>query len=160
MSQFKHILLLVLLLTVTSCGVNLKAPSVKITTPLNGYKYFYITPTEEKVSTSGYLYNGFGASSTCSANPADIITGILVKRGFTRIPELKPENLDRTFIVNYGESGRRKIGLFAYAIEVTLQFISADTHDILCTSTAEGCGETESDDIRIAITRGIEGVFI
>ena len=44
-------------------------------------------------------------------------------------------------------------------IEVTLQILSADTHEVLCTGTAEGQGETEADDIRIAITRALAMVF-
>jgi hypothetical protein len=62
-------------------------------------------------------------------------------------------------VVNYGETGRRKASLFAYTIEVTLQFIAADTHNVLCVSTAEGCGGTESDDVRIAINRALEAAF-
>ena len=142
-----------------SCGVTLLAPSVTTQSTLNGYKYFYITPTEEKTSTTGYVYNGIGGSTTHSVNPADIITGCLVKKGYTRVPELKHENLDKTFVINYGETGRRKASLFAYTIEVTLQFISADTHEVLCVSTAEGCGETEADDVRIAISRSLDAIF-
>jgi hypothetical protein len=159
MKRLKLFLAIIAGALITSCGVTLMAPTVNITVPLNGYKYFYVTPTEEKSSTSGYVYNGIGGSTTHSVNPADIITGCLVKRGYTRVPELKEENLDRTFVVNYGETGRRQASLFAYTIEVTLQFIAADTHEVLCVSTAEGCGETESDDVRLVINRAIEAVF-
>lgn len=58
-------------------------------------------------------------SSSKSINPGDYITGILLKEGYTRIPELKPELLDETIIVNYGESGKRNRGL-GDTIEVTL----------------------------------------
>ncbi len=75
------------------------------------------------------------------------------------MPELKEGNLDKTFVITYGETGRRQINWLAYSIEVTLQFIAADTHEVLCISTAEGCGETESDDVRLAINRAIEAVF-
>lgn len=159
MKTLRVIAAIVCFLAVSSCGVTLLAPSVNITVPLTGYRYFYITPTEEKTSTSGYVYNGIGSSSTHSVNPADLITGCLVKRGFTRVPELKEENIDRTFVVNYGETGRRQASIFAYTIEVTLQFIAADTHEVLCVSTAEGCGETESDDVRIAINRCVDAIF-
>ena len=159
MKGLKLALVLLTGLIMTSCGITLMAPTVNISVPLTGYKYFYVTPTEEKTSTSGYVYNGIGGSSTHSVNPADIITGCLVKKGYTRVPVLKEENLDRTFVVNYGETGRRQASWFAYTIEVTLQFIAADTHEILCVSTAEGCGETESDDIRLAINSAIEAVF-
>ena len=159
MKGLKLALLLMSSLIMTSCGVKLMAPSAYISEPLTGYTSFYVTPTEETPSTSAYAYNGIGSSTTHSVNPADIITGCLVKKGYTRVPELKEENLDRTFVVNYGETGRRQANWFAYTIEVTLQFIAADTHDVLCVSTAEGCGETESDDVRIAINRAIDAAF-
>ena len=159
MKRLKFFIAIIAGVLITSCGVTLLAPTIKINVPLSGYKYFYVTPTEEKTSTSGYIYNGIGSSTTHSVNPADIITGCLVKRGFTRVPELKEEHLDRTFVVNYGETGRRQASLFAYTIEVTLQFIAADTHEVLCVSTAEGCGSTESDDVRLAINRAIEAIF-
>ena len=50
-------------------------------------------------------------------------------------------------------------GLLGYTIEITLQFLSADTHEVVCTSTAEGMGETEADDIRIAIQKALTEVF-
>ena len=142
-----------------SCSVKLLSPTVTNISSLNGYKYFYITPTEEKTSTSGYVYNGVGGSSTHSVNPADVITGGLVKKGYTRIPELKPENLDKTFIINYGETGRRQATIFIDTVEVTLQFITADTHEVILISTAEGSGGTEADDIRVAIGRCLNAIF-
>ena len=46
-----------------------------------------------------------------------------------------------------------------YAIEVTIQFSSANTHAVVCTVTGEGYGDTEADDIRLAITRCLDTVF-
>ena len=57
-----------------------------------------------------------------------------------------------------GESGRRNRGL-GYTIEVTIQFISAKTKQMICSCTAEGQGETEADDIRQAIRRALDGLF-
>ena len=82
----------------------------------------------------------------------------MIKKGFTQIPNISPELASQTLIINYGESGRRNVGL-GYTIEVTLQILSAKTHEIVCISTAEGQGSTEADDIRIAITRALEEVF-
>ena len=61
-------------------------------------------------------------------------------------------------IINYGESGRRNRGL-GYTIEVTIQFVSAKSNELICSCTAEGQGETETDDIRQAITRCISGLL-
>lgn len=123
---------------------------------MDGYRYVFITPTDQLTSASGGVYGGqngiYGATTTKSIVPSDVISGIFLKRGYTRVPELEPELLDQTIVVNYGESGRRNRGL-GYTIEVTIQFISAKTHQKICSCTAEGQGETEADDIREAITR-------
>ena len=59
-------------------------------------------------------------------------------------------------MVSYGESGRRNLLLgLGYTIEVTLQLISAQTGELVATATAEGCGMTESDDIKQAINRAL-----
>ena len=70
----------------------------------------------------------------------------------------QPQLADKTLIVSYGETDRRYRGL-GYTIEVTLQFVSAKSHEMVCSCTAEGQGETEADDIRMAIQRAISGLF-
>lgn len=71
------------------------------------YQYIYITPTAAVNSTSGGVYGGsygvYGATSTKTADPASLISGYFLKKGFTRLPELTPELLDKTLVVNYGE---------------------------------------------------------
>jgi hypothetical protein len=123
---------------------------------IEGYKYIFISPSSNLTSSSGSVYGGqygvYGATTSKSVNPGDVISGILLKEGYIRIHELKPELQDETMIVNYGESGKRNKGL-GYTIEVTIQFVSAKTNAKLCSCTAEGQGETEADDIREAITR-------
>ena len=131
---------------------------------LENYKYVYITPTAGLTSGSGAYsggygpYGGYGFMQSKSVNPSDIIAGVMIKNGFTRLSEIDPELVDKTLIVNYGESGRRNVFL-GYAIEVTLQFLSAETHEVLCTCTAEGMGETEVDDIRIAVNKALKEIF-
>lgn len=44
-------------------------------------------------------------------------------------------------------------------MEVTIQFISAQTNSLVCSCSAEGQGETEADDIRMAITRCLSTIF-
>lgn len=48
---------------------------------------------------------------------------------------------------------------FGYSIEVTLQLLNAQTLELICTSTAEGMGETESDDIRKATIKCVNAIF-
>lgn len=131
-------------------------------TPLDGYRYVYITPTSGLTSSSGGVYGGtygvYGSTQSKSVNPSDIIAGYMIRKGFVQVPEIKPELASQTLIVNYGESGRRNV-FWGYTIEITLQFLSAHNHEAVCISTAEGMGSTEADDIRIAINRALEEVF-
>jgi len=122
------------------------------------FKYAYITPTKELTSGAGGTYGGYGSSTTKSVNPSDVIAGILIQNGYVILPELNPRLVKETLIVNYGESGRRNRGL-GYTIEVTIQFISAETNEMVCSCTAEGQGSTEADDIRQAIKRALDGLF-
>lgn len=134
----------------------LKPPIVVKSDKIENYKYVYITPTKSLTSSSGGVYGGnyglYGGSTSKSVNPSDVIAGILLKNGFSILPELNTKLTDQSMIVNYGESGRRNRGL-GYTIEVTIQFLSAKTHTPICSCIAEGQGETEADDIRQAITR-------
>lgn len=145
-----------------SCSVKLLPVSIKQNSPLDGYKYVYVTPTSGIISTTGSMYSGkyvvSSSTETRSTNPSEIIAGFMFKKGFVQIPHITPALASQTLIINYGESGRRQVGL-AYTIEVTLQFLSAQTHEVICISTAEGCGSTEADDIRIAINRALEETF-
>jgi hypothetical protein len=141
----------------TSCA-SMRPTVVNKVTSLDNYTCFYITPTQELTSSSGASISGQYYSTSKTINPSDVIAGTLIKRGFLRLPELDKDKLDKTFVVNYGESGRRNVNL-GYSIEITLQFISALDHSLICVTTAEGQGSTEADDIRIAINRALEALF-
>lgn len=131
-------------------------PVINIIEPIDSYKYVYITPTSELTSSSGVYGSNYGV--TKSVNPGDLISGILIKHGFIRLPELNLQLASETLIVNYGESGRRNVNL-GYAIEVTIQFLSAKTNMPVCVCTAEGQGSTEADDIRKAINSALSPLF-
>lgn len=157
----KHLLASLSVVFLVGCG-SLKAPIIQQYEPINSYSYFYITPTAELTSSSGGVYGSqygiYGASATKTINPGDVISGTLIKQGMVRLPSLDQDLLDKTLIVNYGESGRRNLNL-GYTIEVTIQFLSAKTRSVVCVCTAEGQGSTESDDIRIAINRALAPLF-
>ncbi|MBQ5779098.1 MAG: hypothetical protein IIW13_03820 [Paludibacteraceae bacterium] len=160
----KFLIAICCVMLLNSCA-SLQPVIVTHHTPLNDYRYVYITPTVSLTSGTGSVYGGnyrvYGSSVSKSVNPSDIIAGYMMKKGYIQISEIKPELASQTLIVNYGETGRRYIwgGLLGYTIEVTLQFLSAQTHEVVCTSTAEGIGSTEADDIRIAINRALDEVF-
>lgn len=162
MKPFKTISCICCLVLMYSCIATLLPVTVKQNSTLEGYKYVYISPTSGITSTTGGIYGGtyglYGAAETKSVSPGDIIAGYMIRKGFIQVPEIRPELATQTLIINYGESGRRNVA-WGYTIEVTLQFLSAQTLEIICTSTAEGMGSTESDDIRIAINRALEETF-
>lgn len=155
------LLLLLCTLFLGSCA-SMRAPVVQRYESIEQYKYIYITPTAELISSSGGVYGNqfgvYGGSKTKTINPSDVISGVLIKRGYIRLPELNQGLADQTLIINYGESGRRNVNL-GYSIEVTIQFLSARTNMPICVCTAEGQGSTEADDVRIAITRALEALF-
>ncbi len=161
MKAIKFIVVSVFIFLISSCA-SLEPATYTGDVSLAGYKYAYITPTSALSSSAGGVYGNaygvYGSTVSKSINPADVISGILMKNGFTIIPELDDELKGSTIIINYGETGRRNVFL-GYAIEITLQILAADTLEVLCTTTAEGMGDTEADDIRIAITRAMEVIF-
>lgn len=145
------------LLLLSSCG-SLKAPTIHQFNSIDGYRYVFITPTAELTSSTGVAYavgNGLYGNTSKTINPSDVISGVFLKNGFIRLPELKPDLLDQTIVVNYGESGRRN----GYTIEVTIQILSAKSSEPICICTAEGQGETEADGVRIAINRALTPLF-
>jgi len=142
-----------------SCSPKLLPPKVERNSGLEGYSYAVVPSTGTKNSTLTSIYNGYGGSTSQSANPRDIIAGALLKKGYTILPEVNSEQIDKTFIVNYGESGKRKTGLGGYTLEVTISFVSAKSYKPLCSCVAEGQGSTEADDIRIAISRCLNSLL-
>ena len=162
MNIIKNWLLAICAILLMNGCAPLRMPVIVRNAPVEMYKYAYISPTKELTSSTGGTYGGqygiYGSSTTKSVNPSDIIAGILIQNGFIIVSEIKSELAKETVIVNYGESGRRN-RRFGYTIEVTIQFISADTNQMICSCTAEGQGSTEADDIRQAIKRALDGLF-
>lgn len=156
--------LLTIISSVLLCGcATLNPVSVTKNSSPDSYKYVYTSPTKSLTSSTGGVYGGaygvYGSTTSKSVNPTDVITGILAKNGFIRLPELKNELSEETLIINYGESGRRNTGMGGYTIEVTIQFVSAKSNELISSCTAEGQGQTEADDIRQAITRCLSALF-
>ncbi|MGN0092329.1 MAG: hypothetical protein ACI35M_04600 [Alistipes sp.] len=149
------------ILILGSCAP-LRQPVIVKNATIDVFKYAYISPTKELTSSSGGTYGNkygvYGSSTTKSVNPSDVIAGALIQEGFIILPELESRLSNETLIVNYGESGRRNRGL-GYTKSVTIQFISAETKQMICSCTAEGQGATEADDIRQAIRRALTGLF-
>lgn len=149
-------------LGLVSCAVPRYA-SISNKPDLSRYKYVYITPTTEKTSARGGVYGDqyglLGSASSKSINPSDVIAGSFMKHGFVRVAEINEAQKPQTIVVNYGESGKKNYGLGAYSIEVTIQLMDAATFELICSSTAEGMGQTETDDVRIAMTKCLNAIF-
>lgn len=162
MNTLKRLTLAICIILLMNACAPLRAPIIVKNAPIETFKYVYISPTKELTSGTGSTYGGqygiYGSSTTKSVNPSDVIAGILIQKGYVILPDLSPELAKETLIINYGESGRRNRGL-GYTIEVTIQFISAYTHEMFCSCTAEGQGSTEADDIRQAIKCALDGLF-
>jgi hypothetical protein len=161
MKKIRILTIFIMSILISSCAP-LKVPMVIENSKIEEYKYIYITPTGKVTSSAGGVYGGdygvYGSTTSKSVVPGDVIAGILTKEGFIRLPKLKTELLEKTLIVNYGESDRRNRGL-GYTIEVTIQFLSAESNELICSCTAEGQGETEADDIRKAIKRCLSALL-
>ena len=159
---------LILIIYLNSCSIltkplepaKLVPASSIVNSSIYNYNYIYLTSTSSVTSSSGYMLEGQYYSTGKTVVPSDIITGILTKEGFIRLPEIKPELIDYTLIVNYGESGKRSTGLGGYTLEVTIQFVSAKSSSLVCSCTAEGRGTTEADDIRQAISRCLDELIL
>lgn len=154
-------ILSVIALILNGCSA-MKAPIVKTTMDdsINNYRYFYMMPSGDYTSSTGVYGNQFGTygGTTKTTSPSSVISGILFNNGFVQVNEVNPTNSRETLIVSFGETGRRNVNL-GYSIEVTIQFVSAATQQLVCSCTAEGQGDTEADDVRIAIHRALSPLF-
>lgn len=139
-------------LTLSGCALN--APQVKTYLPLSQFEYAYIAPTGSVLGAFG----GYSQGNLSSVNPRDFIAGQLFKRGIIVVPEINPEQAQKTLVVSYGEGDKRNI-LVGYALEVTIQLTTADMNKLVAVATAEGYGETESDKIRDAISQAMTALF-
>ena len=146
---------------ITGCAITLKPVSVQHSESLFNYKFFYIQPTgtvNASPSSGVVVGNMVISGDSKSVNPGDLIAGQLIKVGFIRVPELRDDIRDLTFIVNYGETGSRPVALGS-TTEITIQFISASTMEPICTCTGEGIGDTKADDVEKAVYRCLQQVF-
>ena len=137
-----------------SCGSTKYLPvSISSKKSFSSYKYVYV----DRINSSGSFY-----SSGC-----DILQSLLMKKGFLVLSlsdyyALSSSQTYSTMKVTVAVGGTRNIGIWGdRTTEVTLQFVSAATNDIVCVCTGEGYGGTsfQSDDVEVAVTRCINSLF-
>lgn len=144
----------------TGCGV-LHVPTADVNGNVYKYNYVYVIPTSGVTSSSGVYGNQYGVygGSTKTVNPSEVISGYLMKKGYTILPSVDPNLAENTMIVSYGYTGRRQLSLFSYASCVMIQFRDAKTHELVATCEGEGCGEDETVDILQAIYSALGVIF-
>lgn len=129
---------------------------------LQDYQYAFINSTSQVSSNSGIVlgnqYGVYGGTDTKSVVPGDIIKGQMIKHGFTIVPQITPDIANKTLIINFGETGERKV-TWGKITEIVLQFVRAGDNKVIYTVTSEGFGDTKADDIRIAIERAFKEIF-
>lgn len=157
MRKFLFLIFTTFFIIFTGC-TTLRPATVVKNDNISNYQYLIINGTTSLTSGTGGFVNGVYYSESKSVNPRDVISGYMAKKGFIILPELDNELLDKTLLVTYGESGRREV-FWGYTTEVTIQFISPVTKQLSFSSTAEGIGSTEADDIKKAITRALDALF-
>jgi hypothetical protein len=152
---------LVAMFAFASCGVMLKAPVASVKSNLYKYNYVYVVPTSGVTSSSGVYGGQYGVygGQTKTINPSETISGYLMKIGFTPVPSVTEELADKTLVVSYGYTGRRQLGLLAYASCIIIQMRDAKTHQMVASCESEGCGSDETDDILQAIHSGLNTIF-
>lgn len=158
MKQFLFVMATACILT--GCSV-LNVPTADVKGNVYKYNYVYVIPTSGVTSSSGVYGNQYGVygGSTKTVNPSEAISGYLMKKGYTTLPNVDPNLAENTMIVSYGYTGRRQLSLFSYASCVMIQFRDAKTHELIATCEGEGCGEDETADILQAIYSALGVIF-
>ena len=81
MNTLKRLTLAICIILLMNACAPLRAPVVVKNSPIEKFKYAYISPTKELTSSTGSTYGGqygiYGSSTTKSVNPSDVIAGIL-----------------------------------------------------------------------------------
>lgn len=143
--------------------ISLAPTSITRKGTLDGFKYFYVTPTAERNSVSGGTwgnqYGVYGSTSSNSVSPSELIAGYMMNRGYVRVPEVKAENAKQTMIINYGDGNSRE-GLVGFAIEVTIQILDAEKNDLICICKADEIADTEAKAIRCATEKCLNEIFM
>ena len=130
---------------------------------LDGYKYFYVTPTSERSSVTGETYghkgNVYGSTKSSSVSPSDLIAGYMMQRGYVRVPEVKQQNAGQTMIVNYGDGNAREGFWEERAVQVTIQILNGETNELICVCTADDKAGNEAKAITRAINKSLDEIF-
>ena len=162
MKRFFCIILCLSSVLLFSGCISLNPTTITRHSSLDGYKYFFVTPTAERNSVTGGTYGNqfgvFGSTSSNSVSPSELISGYLMNRGYVRVPEVKEQTAKQTMIINYGDGNSRE-GIDEFAIEVTIQVLNAETNELVCICRADAKADTEAKAIRYATEKCLNEIF-
>lgn len=143
------------------CGTTAgTVPTAKISGDLSRYQYVFVVPTSGVTSGSGVYSTGYGVygGDTHTVNPSELITGYLMKLGYSALPSIVPDLAEHTIVVTYGNTGTSSV--FVAQSGVIIQVRDAKTHELIATSEAEGTSlEDETYAVKQAIYRALDNIF-
>jgi hypothetical protein len=162
--MIKKILLFFAVFTMTACGT-LKPTTCSVQPTFYKYRYVYIMPTGSVTGSTGVYNitrNYVAGGVTKTTNPADMMSGYLMQKGFIVLPQLDQTKLAETLVLSYGETDHRDVGfLWLFdATSIIIQFRDAQTNDLIASAEAEDSGSTEADNIRYAIRKALDAIFV
>ena len=105
--------------------------SADVKADMRNYQYAYIIPTGAITSSSGVagvIGHGVFGNAVATTNPADIISGFLIKKGFSILPSPVPELAEQTIIVSFGYSGTSR-----RENNIVIQLSDGVSHKLLAT---------------------------
>ena len=160
----KKIVLFFIALVATACGA-LKPTTCSVQPNFYKYRYVYIMPTGSVTGSTG-VYTSYDRSyvsggKTKTTNPTDMMSGYLMQKGFTILPQLDQNKLEETLVLSYGETGHRSVGfLWLFdATSIIIQFRDAKTNELVASAESEDYGSTEADNVRYAIRNALDAIF-
>ncbi len=160
----KKLLTFLVCLIISSCMISSHATKIIVHGNLNKYVYAYVIPTSGVTSCSGGegyvfgnhltgVYGGAYEGPTRTINPSEKISGILMKMGFTILPNISPEFASSTMIISYGFlDGVRGDMIDPYSATIMIQFRDAKTQELMASYETTGYGNNDSESISDAIT--------
>ena len=160
----KKILFFIVALTLTACSA-LKPTTCFVQPNFYKYRYVYIMPTGSVTGSTGvytsYVDNRVHGGVTRTANPSDMMSGYLMQKGLTILPQLDEAKKAETLVLSYGETDRRDVGLLwlSTSTGIIIQFRDALTNDLIASAEAEDFGSTEADNVRYAIRKALDAIF-
>ena len=162
--MMKKLFLFFAALVLTACGA-LKPTTCSVQPTFYKYRYVYIMPTGSVTGSTGvytsYIDDRVRGGVTRTTNPSDMMSGVLMQKGFTILPQLDQNKLAETLVLSYGETGHRDVGFLWLwdATGIIIQVRDAQTNDLIASVETEATGSTEADNVRYAIQKALDAIF-